>query len=239
MGVRVFCTGERVCGYLLLRHVLPPSHPSPPPHTCPPCTLAQANPNRTHLLSRRMVYHTFSPTPSSRPATFSHLNPPLFTPQFTALPNPNQTHLLSKRMVYPTFSPTASPRSAATRSATETAEIRRGWVHTTRQPRPEYHASSRMYCGTCTRGDQGRRECTAAVPRVLQDVLQHLHRRGQGLCQFRKPWELLDSNKHTAGRACWTRWISSTVRMGPDPNPRAGAAAVPAWSCRTLSRPQS
>lgn len=106
MGVRVFCTGERVYGYLLLRHVLPPSHPSPPPHTCPPCTLAQASPNRIHLLS--------------------------------------------KRMVYPTFSPTPSPRSAATRSATETAEMRRGWVHTTRQPRPEYHASSRIYCGTCT-----------------------------------------------------------------------------------------
>eukprot|EP00951_Prasinocladus_malaysianus_P042188 scaffold507456_cov31-Prasinocladus_malaysianus.AAC.1 len=48
----------------------------------------------------------------------------------------------SSLMVYPTESPGDSPRSAATRSATETALILRGWVQKQRQPRPSAHSAS-------------------------------------------------------------------------------------------------
>mmetsp|Transcript_35039 Transcript_35039/g.88304 ORF Transcript_35039/g.88304 Transcript_35039/m.88304 type:complete len:330 (-) Transcript_35039:102-1091(-) len=59
----------------------------------------------------------------------------------------------SRRTWYPTRAPRApgagSPRSAATRSATDIAAMRRGWVHTTCRPlpRPAAISASRMYCG--------------------------------------------------------------------------------------------
>ena len=56
-----------------------------------------------------------------------------------------------RRTENPTECPHFSPRSAATRSATETAAMRRGCVTTTRvsAPFPRRIASSRMYCGHC------------------------------------------------------------------------------------------
>ena len=45
--------------------------------------------------------------------------------------------------------PTLSPRSAATRSATPTAEMRRGCVHTIEHGVLARAASSSTYCGTC------------------------------------------------------------------------------------------
>ena len=64
----------------------------------------------------------------------------------------------SPLIVYPTDCPMRSPRSAATRSATPTAEIRRGWVQTSRNepPRPADTAFSSRNCGTCRqRGPRG------------------------------------------------------------------------------------
>ena len=70
-------------------------------------------------------------------------------PRAQAIPPSNtESYLDSRRMVYPTVSPGLSPRSVATRSATDTAEIRRGCVHSTRQALPCCHDSSRIYCGT-------------------------------------------------------------------------------------------
>ena len=58
--------------------------------------------------------------------------------------------LLSRRIWYPTEpTPICSPRSAATRSETVTAEMRRGCVHMIAAPRPRAQASSIRYCGTC------------------------------------------------------------------------------------------
>jgi len=45
-------------------------------------------------------------------------------------------------------SPGASPLSVATLSATETAEMRRGWVHSSLQAWPCSQAWSSRYCGT-------------------------------------------------------------------------------------------
>ena len=67
----------------------------------------------------------------------------------TVPPSKTESYLDSRRMVYPTVSPGLSPRSVATLSATDTAEMRRGCVHSTRQALPCCHDSSKMYCGTC------------------------------------------------------------------------------------------
>mmetsp|Transcript_42901 Transcript_42901/g.105797 ORF Transcript_42901/g.105797 Transcript_42901/m.105797 type:complete len:276 (-) Transcript_42901:1512-2339(-) len=61
----------------------------------------------------------------------------------------------SSRTWYPTDEPDApgarSPRSDATRSATEMAAMRRGWVQMIEhsEPQPFSSACSRMYCGSC------------------------------------------------------------------------------------------
>ena len=56
----------------------------------------------------------------------------------------------SRRIWYPTASPSSSPLSAATLAATETADIRRGWVQIMLQsePRRLFISSSRMNCGS-------------------------------------------------------------------------------------------
>lgn len=62
-----------------------------------------------------------------------------------------QTLTLSNRIWYPTVRPTLSALSLATRSATEMAEIRRGWVQmmlATFSGGP-FRESSRINCGIC------------------------------------------------------------------------------------------
>ena len=56
----------------------------------------------------------------------------------------------SRRIWYPTASPSSSPLSAATLAATETADIRRGWVQIMLQsePRRLFISSSSMNCGS-------------------------------------------------------------------------------------------
>ena len=55
----------------------------------------------------------------------------------------------SKRIVYPTVLPIVSPRSAATRSATDMAEIRRGCAMIILHAMPLDAASSKQNWGTC------------------------------------------------------------------------------------------
>ena len=56
--------------------------------------------------------------------------------------------LLSRRIVYPTVDPILSPRSAATRSATDMADMRRGCAMMMLHGTPLAAASSRQNWGT-------------------------------------------------------------------------------------------
>ena len=58
-------------------------------------------------------------------------------------------HRFSSLIWYPTSPPTLAPRSAATRSATPMAEMRRGCVHTMDASTPAASAASSTNCGTC------------------------------------------------------------------------------------------
>ncbi len=62
-----------------------------------------------------------------------------------------------------------SPRSCAMRSATLTAEMRRGCVHMMRAPRPLPHASSSSICGTWAVA--GGRNASASAHKAVETLL--------------------------------------------------------------------